>query len=327
MPTTLVTGGAGFIGSAFVRLLLKARPDRKILNLDRLTYAGHRSNLAGVLDHPNHRLVVGDVADPSLVEALFAPGDIDEVVHFAAESHVDRSIDSPAVFLRTNILGTQVLLDAARSHGLRRYLQVSTDEVYGHLGNDDPPFTEDSPIHPRSPYSASKASADHLVLAYGGTYGLPVVITRCSNNYGPYQYPEKLIPVMVSKALDRAPLPVYGNGLNIRDWIHVSDHCAGILAVLDQGRDGQVYNIGGDSERTNLDVVKAVLAALDRPESLISYVTDRPGHDWRYAMDARKLKAETGWAPTRRFEAALEETVRWYVDRQDWWRPLVKAGG
>ena len=323
MSAVLVTGGAGFIGGHFVRALRRLRPDRPVVNLDLLTYAGTLDALAELQADPGHTFVRGDICDGALVERLIAEHGVTELVHFAAESHVDRSIAEPSVFLRTNVLGTQVLLEAARRAGLRRFVHVSTDEVYGHLGPDDPPFTERTPLHPRSPYAASKAASDHLALAWHQTYGLDVVITRCSNNYGPWQYPEKLIPVMVQRALDHQPLPVYGTGGNVRDWIHVDDHCAGVLAALERGRAGEVYNFGARTERANLDVVHQILAVLDRPRSLISFVPDRLGHDWRYAMDATKAEAELGWAPRREFTDALAETVEWYVEHAPWWRPLV----
>ena len=323
LTTTLVTGGAGFIGSNFVRHLLKQDPTRRVVVLDSLTYAGNLVTLADVARHPRFAFVHGDITDGARVAELFARGPfrdgIDEVVHFAAESHVDRSIDGPAVFIHTNVIGTQVLLDAARKHGVRRFIQIGTDEVYGHLGNDDPPFTERTPVDPRSPYSASKTAADQLALAYHRTYGLPVVVTRCSNNYGPYQFPEKLIPVMILKAYTGQPLPVYGNGLNIRDWLHVEDHCSAILAVLQRAKAGRVYNIGGNSERTNLWIVRRILEILGKPESLISFVADRPGHDWRYAIDASRMKEELGWEPSRRLDDGLAETVEWYIDHgRDW---------
>ena len=327
--TTLVTGGAGFIGSNFVRHLLQHDPTRRVVVLDALTYAGHRATLADVDGDDRFAFVHGDITDRTAVEAVFREGPfgagIDEVVHFAAESHVDRSIDGPSVFVHTNVLGTQVLLDAARERGVRRFVQIGTDEVYGHLHDDDPPFTESTPVDPRSPYSASKTAADHLALAYHRTYGLPVVVTRCSNNYGPFQFPEKLIPVMILKAYAREPLPVYGSGLNVRDWIHVDDHCAAVLAVLQRAPAGRVYNIGGDSERTNLWIVRRVLEILGRPESLISFVTDRPGHDWRYAIDASRIRTELGWAPTRRLDDGLAETVEWYLDSGRDWVRTVRA--
>ena len=316
----LVTGGCGFIGSAFLRLLRRERPDWSLVNFDKLTYAGHPSTVAAIADDPHHQLVQGDIADAAAVESVFREG-IDAVVHFAAESHVDRSIDAPAVFVRTNVLGTQVLLDAARRHGVHRFVQVSTDEVYGSLGADGR-FTEDSPIQPSSPYSASKASGDLLALAWHHTFGLPASVTRCSNNLGPFQFPEKLIPVMVSRALRDQPLPVYGTGLNVRDWIHVDDHARAVLAVLEIGAPGRVYNIGADNERSNLDIVRAILALLGKPESLIQFISDRPGHDFRYAIDASRARAELGWSPRLAPAAALEDTVRWYVDNEPWVRMM-----
>jgi len=327
LTTTLVTGGAGFIGSNFVRHLLQHDPTRRVVVLDALTYAGHRATLADVAEHPRFAFVHGDITDGPVVGALMDAGPfgdgIDEVVHFAAESHVDRSIDGPAVFVHTNVIGTQVLLDAARKRDVRRFVQIGTDEVYGHLHDDDPPFTEATPVDPRSPYSASKAAADQLALAYHRTYGMPVVVTRCSNNYGPFQFPEKLIPVMILKAFRNEPLPVYGTGLNVRDWLHVDDHCAAILAVLQKAPAGRVYNIGGNCERTNLWIVRRILEILGRPESLITYVEDRLGHDWRYAIDASRIHDELGWKPTRRLDDGLAETVEWYLDTgHDWVRTV-----
>ncbi|MDR1790951.1 MAG: dTDP-glucose 4,6-dehydratase [Propionibacteriaceae bacterium] len=329
MKTVLVTGGAGFIGSNFVHYLL-ARYDAQIVNLDLLTYAGSLSNVKDVKDDPRLHFVQGDIRDRELVAMLFAQYDFDAVVHFAAESHVDRSIAEPEVFLTTNVIGTQVLLDAARNHWrLRpdprcceyrdgvRYLQVSTDEVYGALGPEGF-FTETTPLSPNSPYSASKASADLVVRAYANTYALPVLITRCSNNYGPYQHPEKLIPLMISSALAGLPLPVYGDGLQIRDWLYVEDHCAAIDTVLTKGKLGEVYNIGGNNEKTNLEIVKLVLAELGKDESLISFVPDRLGHDRRYAIDNTKITTELGWAPAHTFDAGITKTIQWYLDNEAW---------
>jgi len=309
----LLTGGCGFIGSNFVRYVLATDEDVQITNLDLLTYAGNRASLADLEGDPRYRFVHGDIADPALVESLFAEG-VDDVINMAAESHVDRSIDNPGIFIRTNITGTQVLLDAAQRHGVRRFLQVSTDEVYGSLGATGA-FTEKSQIQPSSPYSASKAGADHLVEAYHHTFGLPTNITRCSNNYGPYQFPEKLIPLMIAKARANEPLPVYGDGLNVRDWLHVEDHCAAIWLVLTQAVPGAVYNVGGHNEIANLDLVKQLLAILGKPESLIRFVTDRPGHDRRYAMSSKRISDELGWSPTIPVDAGLQETVQWYFDR------------
>lgn len=345
MTTVLVTGGAGFIGSNFVRLLRRERPAWRVVNLDRLTYAGNLENLAGVEEGPAYRFVRGDVADREAVDRLFGEEGFDAVVHFAAESHVDRSILDPSPFLDTNVKGTQVLLEAARAAWLgpgggrggdgpraepgggprRVFLQVSTDEVYGSLGPDDPPFTEASPLAPRSPYAASKAAADLLCRAYHETYGLPVAITRCGNNFGPYQFPEKLIPLFVVNALEGKPLPLYGDGRNVRDWIHVEDHGTAILRVLEAGRPGEVYNVGAGNERTNLEITRAILALLGRPESLVRFVADRPGHDRRYALSARKLRTELGWAPRYSFEEGLAATVRWYVENRPWWE-RVRSG-
>lgn len=332
MTTLLVTGGAGFIGSNFIRYVLETRDDiRRLVNLDLLTYAGNLENLTDIENDPRYTFLKGDIRDPAAVRELFDRYDFDTVVHFAAETHVDRSILEPQVFLTTNVVGTQVLLDAARdrwklspkdkhSREYRpgvRYLQVSTDEVYGALGKTGK-FTETTPLSPNSPYSASKAGADMMVRAYGVTYGLPVNITRCSNNYGPCQFPEKLIPLMIHHALNNKPLPVYGDGLQIRDWLHVRDHCAAICAVLDRGRVGEVYNIGGNNERANIDIVRLILRTLDKPESLIAHVRDRPGHDRRYAIDNGKITLELGWQPVYTFEQGIEETIRWYLDHPAW---------
>jgi dTDP-glucose 4,6-dehydratase len=320
----LVTGGSGFIGSNLVRLLLAERPGWRVVNLDKLTYAGNAESLSDLQGNPRYRFVRGDVCNGELVADVFGTERIDGVMHLAAESHVDRSILAPAVFIETNVRGTQVLLEAARELGVKRFLHVSTDEVYGSLGPTGL-FTEASPLAPSSPYSASKAASDLLALSYARTFGLPVVVTRCSNNYGPYQFPEKLIPLMIANALRDLPLPVYGDGLNVRDWIHVDDHCRGLLAALEGGRDGEVYNLGGASERHNLDIVKRVLELLGKPESLIRFVKDRPGHDRRYAIDARKAQAELGWTPRRPFEDGLAETVRWYVSHRDWWERVISG--
>jgi dTDP-glucose 4,6-dehydratase len=320
----LVTGGAGFIGSNFVRHLLDERPDAEVINLDALTYAGHLASLADVLDDSRHHFVHGDICDAGAVQAAMAG--VDVVFHLAAESHVDRSIIEDAPFVRTNVLGTATLLAAALAEGVSRFVHVSTDEVYGELPWRDPAdgdpaaarFTEDTPVAPRSPYSASKAASDHLALAYHTTHGLDVVVTRCSNNYGPYQYPEKLLPVMITKALENEPLPVYGDGLYVRDWIHVSDHCRGLLAAAEKGRAGRVYNFGGDAERTNLSVIRELLEIVGRPESLIRHVTDRKGHDRRYAIDASRAKDELGWQPQIDFGEGLRSTVDWYVANAVW---------
>lgn len=316
----LVTGGAGFIGSNFVIYMLNQYPDYQIINLDALTYAGNLENLASVQNNPNYTFVKGDIADRALVDSLFQQG-IDIVVNFAAESHVDRSILEPDIFVKTNVMGTQVLLDAAKKYHVKRYVQVSTDEVYGSLG-DTGLFTEETPLAPNSPYSASKAGGDLLVRAYHETFGLPVNITRCSNNYGPFQFPEKLIPLMISHALADKPLPVYGDGLNIRDWLYVEDHCRAIDLVMHNGVIGEVYNIGGNNERTNIQIVKTILQALGKPESLITFVKDRPGHDRRYGIDATKITRELGWKPQYHFETGIRKTIEWYLNNQDWWKRI-----
>ena len=323
--TILVTGGAGFIGTNFVYYQLQHHPEDRVVCLDALTYAGNLENLTEALKNPRFRFVKGDIADREAVNALFEEEKPDIVVNFAAESHVDRSITQPELFLRTNIMGTQVLMDACRKYGVQRYHQVSTDEVYGDLPLDRPDlfFTEDTPIHTSSPYSASKASADLLVLAYFRTFHLPVSITRCSNNYGPYHFPEKLIPLMITRALNDQSLPVYGKGENVRDWLHVEDHCAAIDLVMRKGREGEVYNVGGHNERTNLDVVKTVLRELGKPESLITFVTDRPGHDRRYAIDPSKIHAELGWLPRTKFDDGIHQTVQWYLDNRQWWEHIL----
>jgi dTDP-glucose 4,6-dehydratase len=320
----LLTGGCGFIGSNLVRLILAERPDWRLVNLDKLTYAGNAENLADLVGHPRLRMVRGDIGNGELVAELIRTERIEAVMHLAAESHVDRSILAPAVFIETNVRGTQVLLEAARQLGVQRFLHVSTDEVYGSLGPTGL-FTETTPLDPSSPYSASKASSDLLALAYGRTFGLPVVVTRCSNNYGPYQFPEKLIPLMIANAVRDRPLPVYGDGQNVRDWIHVEDHCRGLLAALERGEAGQVYNFGAASERHNIDIVRQVLGLLGKPESLITFVKDRLGHDRRYAIDASKAQARLGWAPRHRFEDALATTVRWYVEHRPWWERIISG--
>ena len=323
--TILVTGGAGFIGTNFVYYQLQHHPEDRVVCLDALTYAGNLENLTEALKNPCFRFAKGDIADREAVNALFEEEKPDIVVNFAAESHVDRSITQPELFLRTNIMGTQVLMDACRKYGVQRYHQVSTDEVYGDLPLDRPDlfFTEDTPIHTSSPYSASKASADLLVLAYFRTFHLPVSITRCSNNYGPYHFPEKLIPLMITRALNDQSLPVYGKGENVRDWLYVEDHCAAIDLVMRKGREGEVYNVGGHNERTNLDVVKTVLRELGKPESLIAFVTDRPGHDRRYAIDPSKIHAELGWLPRTKFDDGIHQTVQWYLDNRQWWEHIL----
>ena len=320
MSKFLVTGGAGFIGGNFLHIMTEAYPEDEYVCLDALTYAGNMETLAPIMGRGNFRFVHENICNREAVFALFEREHFDYVINFAAESHVDRSISDPEIFLRTNVFGTQVLLDACRKYGIKRYHQVSTDEVYGDLPLDRPDlfFTEETPIHTSSPYSASKAGADLLVLAYHRTYGLPVTVSRCSNNYGPYHFPEKLIPLMIGKALRDEALPVYGNGANVRDWLYVGDHCTAIDLVVRRGRDGEVYNIGGHNERTNLQVVKTILAALGKPESLITYVKDRPGHDLRYAMDPTKIETELGWAPEYNFDTGIQETIRWNLDNAAW---------
>ena len=324
----LITGGCGFIGSNFVRLACREIPNLELVNLDLLTYAGNPASLQDVeaAQGERYRHIMVNIADQTAVdEALNGAGltSFDAIINFAAESHVDRSINSPAGFISTNVTGTMVMLETARRLNVPRYVQISTDEVYGSLGPEGK-FSELSPLEPSSPYSASKASADLLALAYQHTYGLDVMITRCSNNYGPFQFPEKLIPLMIVKALADQPLPVYGDGLNVRDWIHVEDHCRAVLAVLLQGKSGEVYNIGADGELPNIEVVKTLLRHLGKPESLISYVQDRLGHDRRYAIDSSKIHAELGWKPLHNPEDGFADTVRWYLANEDWWRPLLK---
>ena len=317
MSDLLVTGGAGFIGSAFVRRLLGSDPAARVTVLDKLTYAGNRSNLAEVESHPGFRFVLGDIAEPEVVDELAR--DAEAIVNFAAESHVDRSIERPGAFLQTDVIGTFVLLEAARRHGHRRFVQVSTDEVYGHVetGHTD----EDAALRPRSPYAASKAGGDLIAGAYHVTYGLPVCVTRSSNNFGPYQYPEKVIPLFVTNAIDDEPLPLYGDGLQVRDWLYVDDNCAAIELVLERGEPGTTYNVGGGNELTNLDLTRSILELLGKPESLVRSVPDRPGHDRRYAVDSSRIR-QLGWTPAYDFREALADTVAWYRDHPDWWRPL-----
>ncbi|MBQ6388062.1 MAG: dTDP-glucose 4,6-dehydratase [Mogibacterium sp.] len=323
----LVTGAAGFIGSNFVFHMLDAHPDYDIVGLDSLTYAGNLETLAPVMDDPHFKFVKIDITDAKAIDELFAQEKFDIVVNFAAESHVDRSIEDPGIFLRTNILGTQVLMDASIKYGVKRFHQVGTDEVYGDLPLDRPDlfFVETMPLTASSPYSASKASADLLVMAYHRTYGLPVTISRCSNNYGPYQFPEKLIPLMIANATADKPLPVYGEGLNVRDWLYVEDHCRAIDLVIHNGRVGEVYNIGGHNEKANIEVVKIILAQLGKPESLITYVTDRKGHDQRYAIDPTKIHEELGWLPETKFEDGIRKTIQWYLDNESWWKNIVSG--
>ncbi|REJ15381.1 MAG: dTDP-glucose 4,6-dehydratase [Bacillaceae bacterium] len=320
----LVTGGAGFIGSNFVRYMLEKYPTYKVVNYDLLTYAGNLENLKDVENHPNYTFVKGDINNRELVDYLVKTHEIDVMVNFAAESHVDRSIADPDIFVKTNVLGTQALLDVAKANNIKKYVQISTDEVYGTLGETGY-FTEETPLAPNSPYSASKAGGDLLVRAYHETYGLNVNITRCSNNYGPYHFPEKLIPLMITNALEGKELPIYGDGQNIRDWLHVKDHCAAIDLVIHKGRPGEVYNIGGHNERTNNEIVHLIVEKLGVSKDLIKYVADRPGHDRRYAIDPTKIMNELGWKPEYTFEKGIEETIRWYIDNEEWWRN-IKSG-
>lgn len=325
--TIIITGGAGFIGSNFVFHMLREHPQDRVICLDKLTYAGNLSTLVPVMGQDNFRFVKADICNRDAVYSLFEEEHPDVVVNFAAESHVDRSIENPAIFLETNIMGTAVLMDACRKYGIQRYHQVSTDEVYGDLPLDRPDlfFTETTPIHTSSPYSSSKASADLLVLAYHRTYGLPVTISRCSNNYGPYHFPEKLIPLMIINALHDKPLPVYGDGLNVRDWLYVEDHCRAIDLILQKGRVGEVYNVGGHNEMKNIDIVKLICKALGKPESLIHHVTDRKGHDRRYAIDPTKIHKELGWLPETKFADGIKKTIQWYLDHEDWWQPIISG--
>jgi dTDP-glucose 4,6-dehydratase len=324
MRKILVTGGAGFIGSNFVRMVLSEQPDAFIVNLDKLTYAGNLENLAGFENHPNHKFIKGDICNGPLIEKIIDEYKIDSIINFAAESHVDRSITEPKIFIETNVTGTLTLLEAARDKKLKRFIQISTDEVYGQLGPAGK-FTEQTPYHPNSPYSASKAAADHLVRAFGHTWGLSFNITNCSNNYGPYQFPEKMIPLMINNALNDKQLPVYGDGMNIRDWLYVYDHCLAIWKVLTEAPAGETYNIGGCNEKTNLEVVQKILDYLGKPRRLIKFVTDRPGHDRRYAIDASKIIQELGWKPTVTFEEALKKTIDWYLNNRHWLDSVVSG--
>ena len=325
--TIIVTGGAGFIGSNFVFHMLQAHPDYRIVCLDKLTYAGNLSTLEPVLQQDNFRFVKADICDRQAVDKLFQEEKPDIVVNFAAESHVDRSIEDPSIFLETNIMGTAVLMDACRKYGIQRYHQVSTDEVYGDLPLDRPDlfFTEETPLHTSSPYSSSKASADLLVMAYYRTYGLPVTISRCSNNYGPYHFPEKLIPLMIANALADKPLPVYGNGENVRDWLYVEDHCRAIDLIIHNGKVGEVYNVGGHNEKRNIDIVRIICQELDKPESLIVHVEDRKGHDRRYAIDPAKIHRELGWLPETKFEDGIKKTIKWYLEHKKWWQDIING--
>lgn len=325
--TVLVTGGAGFIGSNFIFYWMKNHPGDKVICLDKLTYAGNLSTLKAVMDEPDFRFVKGDICDKNLVFDLFQAEHPEVVVNFAAETHVDRSIDGPDVFLQTNLFGTSTLLEACREFGVGHYHQVSTDEVYGDLPLDRPDlfFTENTPLHTSSPYSASKAGADLMVQAYHKTFGVQATISRCSNNYGPYQFPEKLIPLMVLNALQDKPLPVYGEGINIRDWLYVTDHCRAIELILQRGKPGEIYNVGGHNERRNIDVVKLVCRELGKPESLITYVADRKGHDRRYAIDPEKIHSELGWLPETKFEDGMKRTIRWYAENRGWWEDIISG--
>lgn len=325
--TILVTGGAGFIGANFIYLELEKHPEDRIVCIDKLTYAGNIETLNEAMKSPNFRFVKGDICDREAVFKLFEEETPDIVVNFAAESHVDRSIENPSIFLETNILGTQVLMDASRTYGVKRYHQVSTDEVYGDLPLDRPDlfFTEETPLKTSSPYSSSKAGADLLVNAYHRTFGLPTTISRCSNNYGPYQFPEKLIPLMIANALKDQPLPVYGEGLNVRDWLYVEDHCKAIDLIIRHGKNGEIYNIGGHNEMKNIDIVKLICAALGKPESLITHVADRKGHDMRYAIDPAKIHRELGWLPETMFKEGIQKTIRWYLDNKAWWERIISG--
>ena len=325
--TIIVTGGAGFIGSNFIFHMLEAHPDYRIICLDKLTYAGNLSTLKSVMDNPNFRFVKLDICDRDGVYKLFEEEHPDMVVNFAAESHVDRSIEDPSIFLQTNIIGTSVLMDACRKYGITRYHQVSTDEVYGDLPLDRPDlfFTEETPLHTSSPYSSSKAGADLLVMAYHRTFGLPVTISRCSNNYGPYHFPEKLIPLMIANCLNDKPLPVYGEGLNVRDWLYVEDHCRAIDLIIHKGRVGEVYNVGGHNEMRNIDIVTMICDALGKPHSLIRHVEDRKGHDMRYAIDPTKIHEELGWLPETKFKDGIALTIQWYLDHEEWWQPIISG--
>lgn len=327
MKKILVTGGAGFIGGNFVHYMLEKYDNYKIICIDALTYAGNMETLESVISNPNFKFIKADISDRNEIFKIFEEEQPDIVVNFAAESHVDRSIENPGLFLQTNIIGTGVLLDASRKYKVGRYHQVSTDEVYGDLPLDrtDLFFTEGTPLHTSSPYSASKASADLLVQSYYRTFKLPITISRCSNNYGPYHFPEKLIPLMISNALSDKPLPVYGKGENVRDWLYVEDHCSAIDLIIHNGRIGEVYNIGGHNERTNLEVVKAILRELNKPESLIKYVTDRPGHDMRYAIDPTKINIELGWKPTTLFDEGIKKTIKWYLENRIWWENIISG--
>lgn len=324
MKRILVTGGAGFIGSNFINYILSNRKDIFIVNLDKLTYAGNLQNLTGVEKNPNYVFVKGDIVNDELVSYLFQKYEITHVINFAAESHVDRSILGSEIFFRTNVLGTNVLLENAKRFGVEKFIQISTDEVYGSLGLEGM-FEETTPLQPNSPYAASKAAADMMALAFHHTYHVPVVITRCSNNYGPYQFPEKLIPLMIINSLNDKKLPVYGDGMNVRDWIYVIDHNKAVELVLEKGEIGEVYNIGANTEKPNIEIVKLILKTLDKPESMIEYVKDRPGHDRRYAINSYKIKKELGWAATYSFENAMKDTINWYLNNEKWWKEIISG--
>ncbi|MCR8856039.1 dTDP-glucose 4,6-dehydratase [Bacillus pseudomycoides] len=317
----LVTGGAGFIGSNFVRYFLKKYPDCHVINYDLLTYAGNLSSIKDIEPLSNYTFIQGDIRDAEKIQAVMQDYKIDSIVHFAAESHVDRSIQGPMQFYTTNIVGTAVLLEAAKTFGIQRFLHISTDEVYGSLGETGY-FTEETPVSPNSPYSASKASSDLIALSYFETYKIPVIVTRCSNNYGPYQYPEKLIPLMITNTMEDKELPVYGRGQNVRDWLHVFDHCTAIDLVLHNGRDGEIYNVGGNNEKRNIEIVEMILEKLGKSKNMISFVPDRLGHDWRYAIDSSKLQRELGWKPVYSFTKGLGDTIEWYRKNEQWWKPL-----
>lgn len=325
--TILVTGGAGFIGSNFIYMLLEERPDWKIICVDVLTYAANIHTLNDAMKNPNFVFYKEDIRNREGINSIFEREHSDVVVNFAAESHVDRSIEDPSIFLQTNIIGTSVLMDACRKYGIERYHQVSTDEVYGDLPLDRPDlfFTEETPIHTSSPYSSSKAGADLLVQAYNRTFGLPITISRCSNNYGPYHFPEKLIPLMIANCLNDKPLPVYGEGLNVRDWLYVEDHCRAVDLIIHKGRVGEVYNVGGHNEMRNIDIVKLICHELGKPESLITHVTDRKGHDMRYAIDPTKIHEELGWLPETKFEDGIKKTIKWYLEHRDWWEEIISG--
>ena len=324
MKKILLTGGAGFIGSNFINYILKVREDVFIVNLDKLTYAGNLKNLSGVESHPNYAFIKGDIVNDELVKYIFEKYQITHVINFAAESHVDRSILGSEIFFRTNVLGTNVLLENAKRFGVEKFIQISTDEVYGSLGSEGK-FEETTPLQPNSPYAASKASADLMALAFHHTYSVPVVITRCSNNYGQYQFPEKLIPLMIINSLNDKKLPVYGDGLNVRDWIYVNDHNKAVELVLDKGKIGEVYNIGANTEKRNIEIVKLVLNQLGKSEDLIEFVKDRLGHDKRYAINSSKIKEELGWEAGHSFENAMKDTINWYIENEDWWREIISG--